>query len=132
MTSTMSTTATTAMTDISDRFFAAAGAQDLDAVRALYADDARIWHNWADDEQDVDENLATLGSLPQRYDTFAYDAVRTVALADGFLRQHDIVVARGDRSARVPAILRGYVVEGRITRIEEYFDLGQLAAVRAG
>lgn len=120
------------MIDISDRFFAAATAQDLDAIRALYAADARIWHNWDDHEQDVDENLATLGSLPQRYDRFTYDAVRTVALADGFVRQHDIVVARGGRSARVPAILRGYVSDGRITRIEEYFDLGQLAAVRAG
>ncbi|WP_418064283.1 nuclear transport factor 2 family protein [Pimelobacter simplex] len=120
------------MIDLADRFFAAAAAHDLDAVRALYADDARIWHNWDDHEQDVDENLATLGSLPQRYDRFDYDAVRTVALPDGFVRQHDIVVARGDRSARVPAILRGYVADGRITRIEEYFDLGQLAAVRAG
>lgn len=120
------------MIDLADRFFAAAVAHDLDAVRALYADDARIWHNWDDHEQDVDENLATLGSLPQRYDRFDYDAVRTVALTDGFVRQHDIVVARGDRSARVPAILRGYVADGRITRIEEYFDLGQLAAVRAG
>ncbi|GEB15000.1 nuclear transport factor 2 family protein [Pimelobacter simplex] len=120
------------MIDLADRFFAAAAAHDLDAVRVLYADDARIWHNWDDHEQDVDENLATLGSLPQRYDRFGYDAVRTVALADGFVRQHDIVVARGDRSARVPAILRGYVADGRITRIEEYFDLGQLAAVRAG
>lgn len=120
------------MIDLADRFFAAAAAHDLDAVRALYADDARIWHNWDDHEQDVDENLATLGSLPQRYDRFDYDAVRTVALTDGFVRQHDIVVARGDRSARVPAILRGYVADGRITRIEEYFDLGQLAAVRAG
>ena len=119
------------MIDVSDRFFAAATAQDLDAVRALYADDARIWHNWDDHEQDVDENLATLGSLPQRYDRFEYDAVRTVALADGFLRQHDIVVERAGRSALVPAILRGYVAEGRITRIEEYFDLGQLAEVRA-
>ena len=120
------------MIDLADCFFAAAAAHDLDAVRALYADDARIWHNWDDHEQDVDENLATLGSLPQRYDRFDYDAVRTVALPDGFVRQHDIVVARGDRSARVPAILRGYVADGRITRIEEYFDLGQLAAVRAG
>jgi len=120
------------MIDLADRFFAAAAAHDLDAVRALYADDARIWHNWDDHEQDVDANLATLGSLPQRYDRFDYDAVRTVALPDGFVRQHDIVVARGDRSARVPAILRGYVADGRITRIEEYFDLGQLAAVRAG
>ncbi|GAA3662876.1 hypothetical protein GCM10022237_23410 [Nocardioides ginsengisoli] len=48
------------------------------------------------------------------------------------MRQHDIVIERGERAARVPAILRGYVIDGRIARIEEYFDLGQLAAVRAG
>jgi len=121
---------TSTMTEISDRFFAAATAQDLDALRALYAEDARIWHNWDDHEQDVEENLTSLGGIPQRYDSFGYDGVRTVELPDGFLRQHDILAERGGRSVRVPAILRGYVSDDRITRIEEYFDLGQLAPVR--
>lgn len=121
---------TTTMTEISDRFFAAATANDIDALRALYAEEARIWHNWDDHEQDVEENLTSLAGIPQRYDSFGYDDVRTVDLPDGFLRQHDILAERAGRSVRVPAILRGYVSDGRITRIEEYFDLGQLSPVR--
>ena len=74
------------------------------------------------------ENLATLGSIPDRYDSFGYADARTVALEDGFLRQHVIVASRGGKTAHVPAILRVYVEDRAIHRIEEYFDRGQLMA----
>lgn len=114
------------MIDFADRFFVAVSSGDIEAVRSIYRDDIQVWHNWDDRAQDKEENLATLASIPHRYDTFEYIDVRRTVLADGFLRQHTIEATRNGKSAHVPAILRVYVDAGRIYRIEEYFDRGQL------
>lgn len=111
---------------LADEFFAAVASHDIDAVGNFYRDDVAVWHNWDDAEQDKATNLATLASIPQRYDSFEYTDARTTVVDGGFLRQHVIVASRGGKTARVPAILRVYVAEGLIYRIEEYFDRGQL------
>ncbi|GAA4994836.1 nuclear transport factor 2 family protein [Yinghuangia aomiensis] len=114
-------------------FFDAVADGDIDSVRRYYRDDVKVWHNWDEVEQTKDENLATLASIPQRYDTFAYAEVRCTALPDGgFLRQHVIQASRGGRHARVPAVLRVYVEAEQVYRIEEYFDYGQLTSALAG
>lgn len=51
------------MTDVlgvAERFFRAVEAGDVEAIRAIYAPDARIWHNHDGVEQTVDENLRVL------------------------------------------------------------------------
>ncbi|WP_028658692.1 nuclear transport factor 2 family protein [Nocardioides insulae] len=107
-------------------FFDAVSRGDIEAVGGYYSDDVTIWHNYDDTDQSKAENLQTLGSIPKRYDSFGYTEARTVALEDGFLRQHVIVASRGGKTAYVPAILRVYVSNRMIHRIEEYFDRGQL------
>lgn len=117
------------MSDIlafTERFFDAVARHDIDAVAAVYRDDIKVWHNWDTVEQTKAENLATLGSIPQRYDSFGYVDVRCVPVEGGFLRQHTIKASLGGKTALVPAIMRGYVEDGLIYRLEEYFDRGQL------
>ncbi|WP_227997038.1 nuclear transport factor 2 family protein [Nocardia australiensis] len=114
------------MLEFADHFFDAVARGDMALVSDLYRDDVQVWHNWDDRSQDKAENLATLAALPQKYDSFEYVDVRRTVVADGFLRQHTIAASRKGRSARIPAILRVYVDAGRIYRIEEYFDRGQL------
>ena len=111
-----------------DEFFAAVSSGDIDAVGACYRDDVTVWHNYDNIDQTKAENLATLGSIPQRYESFGYADARTVAVEGGFLRQHVIVASRDGRTAHVPAVLRVYVEDRAIHRIEEYFDRGQLTA----
>jgi ketosteroid isomerase-like protein len=116
------------MLSFADEFFAAIAAGDIDAVSACYRDDVRIWHNYDDLEQGKAENLEILGGILDRWESFAYTEPRTVELEDGYLRQHVIVASKEGRSARVPAMLRVFVEDRRIHRIEEYFDRGQLYA----
>lgn len=116
------------MLDFADRFFRAVSSSDMEAVDDFYSDDIAVWHNWSDTEQTKDENLATLGSIPQRYDSFEYTDARCVEIDGGFLRQHVIRAGRNGKIVLIPAILRAYVDDGRIHRIEEYFDRGQLEA----
>ena len=120
------------MVEYAENFFRLVEAGNIDAVSGLYSDDVTVWHNYDDIDQTKEQNLATLGSLSSRYDKFGYAQPRHVALEDGFLRQHVIEVERNGRSASIPAILRVYVEDGRIRRIEEYFDRSKLEVVLAG
>ena len=113
------------------RFFGAVEAGDTETVASLYHDDVKIWHNYDDVEQSKAENLATLGSIQDRYDAFGYAQARHTDLEGGFLRQHTIEVSRGGSHAAVPAILRVYVRGERISRIEEYFDRRSIDALFA-
>ena len=64
-------------------------------------------------------------------DEWAIGHIANAYLIDGFLRQHTIVASRNGKTAHIPAVLRVYVEAGRIFRIEEYFDRGQLDSALA-
>ena len=107
-----------AMLDLCERFFAAVTAGDLDAVRAMYAPDAVIWHNNDGAEQSVEENLRVLRWVTSNVAGFRYEDVRRTATADGFIEQH---VLRG-RAERQRAARRGVhlcTVGDGITRLDE-------------
>ncbi|ANZ23740.1 ketosteroid isomerase [Rhodococcus sp. WB1] len=111
------------MLDLADRFFAAVRAGDVDTLTNLYAPDARIWHNDDGREQTVEENLRVLRWLTRTLEDFRYEDVRRDAVPDGFVQQHVVRGALpGHGPLEVPAALFVRVVDGRITRIDEYVD----------
>jgi ketosteroid isomerase-like protein len=94
---------------VAERFFRAIEEGDLDAVKACYASDAVVWHNFV------------VGAVANR----RYEEVRRVVLDDGFVQQH---VLRGDAPGgrlEMPAMMRVWVADGRVTRIDEYLDPAQ-------
>jgi ketosteroid isomerase-like protein len=118
------------MLDLCDRFFAAVTAGDLDAVRAMYAPNAVIWHNNDGAEQGVEENLRVLRWATTRIADFRYEDVRRTATASGFMEQHTLRgQAPNGEELRVPACIVCTVRDGRITRLDEYFDSAQIAAL---
>jgi ketosteroid isomerase-like protein len=118
------------MLDIAERFFAAIDRGDFDAVRSLYAHDAVVWHNTDNIAQPAEENVRALAAAKKFIAGF--DDVRRTATAHGFVQQH---VLRGHASTgeeiRVPACLVFTVVDGSITRLDEYFDTAQISALLA-
>ena len=117
---------------VAERLFTAIEAGDLDGVRACYAPDVEVWHNHDDAVQDVEANLATLGWVTTHLDDLRYTDVRRQRTEGGFVQQH-VLRARnraGDDVA-VPACLVVAVTDGRITRLDEYLDSAQVAAVTA-
>jgi ketosteroid isomerase-like protein len=118
------------MLELCGRFFAAVSAGDLATVRAIYAPDAVIWHNNDDTEQTVDENLRVLRWATSRITGFRYEDVRRTATATGFMEQHTLRgTAPNGEELRVPACIVCTVRDGRITRLDEYFDSTQIAAI---
>lgn len=116
--------------DLADRLFAAIEMGDVDAVAALYADGAVIWHNFDGVEQSRDENLVVLNWMTLNVEGLRYEDIQRHAIEGGFVQQH---VLRGTTNSgaalNVPSCLIVRVHEGRITRIDEYLDTAHLLAL---
>jgi ketosteroid isomerase-like protein len=112
------------------RFFAAVPAGDVATLESLYADDAVVWHNYDQIGQTRAENLATLGALHRVLADWRYEEVRRDVLADGFVQQHVLRATAPGGALEVPAMMRVWCADGRITRIDEYLDTGQLGPLR--
>lgn len=113
---------------LAERFFKAIEDGDVETVRSIYAPDAVIWHN-SDPPgeratgQSAAENLEVIANLPQRITNLKYEVFQREATQSGFVQQH---VLRGTMLNGEPFVLPAciicYVENGRITRLDEYFD----------
>jgi ketosteroid isomerase-like protein len=107
---------------VARRFFAAIERGDLEAVRELYAPDVVVWHGFDQREKTREENLAMLAAAIDANGPLRYDELRLAPIPGGFVQQH---VVRG-RALVLPAVVVCSVANGRITRLDEYFDSAQV------
>ncbi len=109
--------------DVAEQLFAAIEAGDIDAVRSLYAPDVAVWHNTDGLTQSLDDNLRVLGWMTKHLPGTRYTEVRRAVTDSGFVQQHVLVATnRAGRNVAVPACIVAEVVDGRITRLDEYLD----------
>ena len=114
------------------RLVAAIEAGDIDTIRAIYAPDARIWHNTDGLDfpgQTVDENLKVLAWMNRFLTGKHYDIKARSETATGFVQQHVLratIAATGEAYA-MPACIICTVIDGRITRLDEYMDSAHVA-----
>lgn len=109
--------------DVGERFMAALEACDVDAVRHLYAPDARLWHNFDGQTQSVEDNLKTLAWIHKKLTGLRYDIVSRERLADGFVQQHVLRGSLPDGGEfAMPACAIVRVRNGRIVALDEYLD----------
>ncbi|MEU4674897.1 nuclear transport factor 2 family protein [Amycolatopsis sp. NPDC023774] len=119
-----------------DDFFQAVERGDIDTVRALYAQDAVIWHNDGAGEQGREANLAVLRLFSTAIRGLRFDVSRRVDVGGGVFPQH---VLRGQlpdgEECALDIAMYLAVSGGKITRIEEYFDVAgatQIIAAAGG
>ena len=115
---------------VADEFFAAIEAGDTDALARLYHPDARIWHNFDQIEQTVDENMKTLRFIVRALSDRRYEDVRRIVLDDGFVQQHVLRGTTPRGKLEMPAMMRVWVDGGQVTRIDEYLDPAPAAILR--
>jgi ketosteroid isomerase-like protein len=114
--------------DVARRFFAAVEKGDIDTVTSLYHPKAVIWHNHDQIETTPEQNLAVLRGFVKRAPTRRYANPRLLATPTGFVQQHVLEATRIDgRKLSMPACVIAQVEDGRITRLDEYFDTVPLA-----
>lgn len=113
--------------DLAERFFGAIERGDIDAVKAIYAPGARIWHSHDLCEQSVEENLRVLAWMARHLPNRRYRVHRRVAIPGGFLQQHTLEAATAGGPFSMPACIVVEVTDGRIARLEEYLDSARVA-----
>ncbi|MYR05772.1 ketosteroid isomerase [Gordonia sp. SID5947] len=118
--------------ELADRFFAAIEAGDTATLRAMYTDDAMIWHNEDRSAQTVDQNLRVLGWLSRTVARLRYRDVRRIVHDSGFVQQHVLTGVLDDGTElSIPAALFVDVTDEMICRIDEYVDSAHIAPLRA-
>lgn len=121
-----------AMRVLAKRFFDFVEAGDVDGLVSCYAPDARIWHNTDGLEQSPEDNRKTLQGMTQRIIDRVYDNRRLQVFPTGFVHQHVLCGTRKHDGVRLAleACIVCQVVDGKITRLDEYFDSAQVAEFR--
>ena len=122
----------TAIRALAKRFFDCVETGDINGLVACYAPDARIWHNTDRQEQGPEDNRKTLAGMVTRIDDRVYADRRLEVFAGGFVQQHVLQGTRRHDGMRLelPACIVCAVTNGRITRLDEYFDSATVAEFR--
>ena len=116
--------------DVAERLFTAIGHSDIDAVRDCYADDVVVWHNNDGVEQIRDQNLRTLAWVIKNVSRRRYEEIRRQPTPTGFVQQHVLRgTAPNGKTLELPACIVCTVVDGKITRFDEYLDSAQTAVL---
>jgi len=121
---------TTDPLDVAARLFAAVEGGDVAAIAQLYAPEAVIWHSHTGTTQTAEENVQILGMVTKRLRGLRYEEVRRQRTERGFVQQH-VLRARGPEGQLVElrACMVCDVVDGQITRLDEYLDGAAVAHV---
>lgn len=118
--------------DAARRYLRAIEVADVDAARACFHPEARIWHNFDDVAQSVDDNLALMSWMASEFPERSYELHRLEPIAGGYLQQHTLEVATpAGARAMTEAAAIVTVSEGLIVRIDEYIDPAPLLGLLA-
>ena len=117
-----------AVTAIADRLFAAIEAGDVEAVAAMWSEDVTVWHVGDKQPQGKAKALRVIKWFVTASRDRHYDVLDRRLFDGGFVQQH---VLHGTTSDGAPYSIRVAIIieigsDGLITRINEYFDPGDL------
>ncbi|WP_144097916.1 nuclear transport factor 2 family protein [Croceicoccus sediminis] len=120
--------------ELARRFFDCIEQGDIEGFAACYAPDVEIWHNTDGETQNLEANRVGITGMVSRIADRVYDDRRVEVFPGGFVQQHVLRGTRVHDGARLnmPACVVCAVADGRITRVDEYFDSAQLAEFRKG
>ena len=110
-------------------FFDAIENGDIQALADCYDDHVVIWHNTDRLETGKAQNIALLERFMAIAPVRRYEKRRLSILPGGFVQQHvvEAVLTSGRRCALHACVVCA-VADGRITRLDEYFDSAEVAA----
>lgn len=113
--------------------FDALDAGDYERFKTFFTDDAVIWHNWDLVDTPIEATATALAGLKSQVKDPKYEDRRYEAVPGGVIAQHVLRVTAPDgKRAEMHAMMRIYTQNGKVRRVEEYFDLGQSANLRRG
>lgn len=114
------------------RFFDAIEQGDIETMRDSFTADAEIWHNTDEMIVTRDQTAQTLTGMVARIKDREYADRRLTTFPGGFVQQHIVKGKRvhDDVEVRLPCAIICRVENGKITRLDEYFDSAHVAQFR--
>jgi len=114
------------------RFFDAIEAGDIETMQNSFTPDAAIWHNTDELIVSPAQTAQTLTGMVARIKDREYADRRLTVFPGGFVQQHVLKGKRvqDDVEVRLPCAIVCEVANGKITRLDEYFDSAHVAAFR--
>lgn len=117
-------------TELANRFTEAFNNADEDAFRALFAENATLWHSHDNLDQTVDENWEAQVQMRIAFEA-SFEVKSLEELTDGYLQQYVVRFTnrQNGKSVDVYACIIATVENGLITRMQEYLDTGAIAGL---
>ena len=117
---------------MAQRFFDAIEAGDIETMQGSFTPDAEICHNTEELIVSPAQTSQTLTGMVARIKDREYADRRLTAFPDGFVQQHVLKGKRvhDDVAVRLPCAIICKVENGKITRLDEYFDSAHVAEFR--
>ena len=115
--------------ELCDRFFDALEQKDYDTLESCYAPEAVVWHSHDNLYEPRASNLAMLKAGMERpAGKMRFKNRRVRAFEGGFVQQHTLYVTYDDSGfvGQMDVCFIAYTRDGKISRIYEYFDTGQV------
>ena len=117
---------------LAKRFFDAIEQGDIDTMYNSFAPGAPIWHNTDEIIVTPEQTKATLTGMVKRIGDRHYAERRIHTFPGGFVQQHALTGTRthDGGAVRLPCCIVCEVKDGKITRLDEYFDSAHVAEFR--
>lgn len=111
---------------LAERYIDALMRCDVDTVLEIYSPDARLWHNFSQTFQSVEDNVRSLKWMHRRLKDMRYEIVRREPIPGGFYQQHVLrgTLQSGEAFA-MPACAIIKIEDNRIVSLDEYLDFAQ-------
>jgi ketosteroid isomerase-like protein len=112
------------------RLIDAAERNDVKELSSIFESDAVIWHNTDGLTVTIADNFAPSAKLTATVPRRRYEEVKITPFTGGYVQQHRLVGETIDGKPFVlPACAIMHVRDGKIIRIEEYFDSAPLIQI---
>jgi len=116
---------------VAEKLFGAIQHGNYAAVEELWADDVTVWHSGDERDNDRVRALKVIKWFIGTTDTRGYEILDRQFFENGFVQQHILRAGRSDGTSiemRVCIVIK-LGSRGLITRIDEYFDPKEMAAL---
>ena len=120
----------TEVTAVADQMFAAIERGDVGALAAMWSDDVTVWRLGGGRERDKPRALAVIDWFVANTTSRRYEVLDRQIFDGGFVQQHVVHAATAKGTpVTFRACLIVKVADGRVSRIDEYLDSADLAAL---
>ena len=109
--------------DVVDRLWSALAQGDVDAACDCLTPEARVWHCFDRDAQDVETTRQACTAFVAAFPERSFTGFRRQATEGGCVQQQTMIVRTRDGARKAwPVCIVVRIEDGRIARLDEYVD----------